>query len=256
MKNYLLRLRYDGTQFHGWQRQANARTVQGELERALDTIFDGVSYRLSASSRTDAGVHALRHPVSLETDARIPPDGLLKGLNSLLPHDVSVREVLLVPSGFDAKKMALSKTYVYRILEDRIPNPFEERYAWRLPYGLDLDAMRLGAAYLLGEHDFSAFRSAQCDAKSPWRQINALVVAREGRIVTLTVNGNAFLRSMVRVIVGSLVRVGAGRESPEWISHVLESHDRTRAGLTAPARGLFLADVSFPPDLIRGSTNF
>lgn len=249
---FLLWLRYDGTEFHGWQRQANARSVQGALEGALAVVLKGKgsSFRLGTTSRTDAGVHALRHPVGLETDSRIPMDGLLKGLNSVLPRDVSVVEVARAPEGFSARKASMAKTYVYRVMEDRVPDPFEDRYSWRLKGRLDLDAVRAGARHLLGEHDFSAFRSAECDAGTPRRLLNALVVQRDGRVVTFTVCGNAFLRNMVRIIVGSLVEVGMGRHAPEWIASVLASRDRTQAGRTAPPRGLFLAGVEFPTELL------
>lgn len=249
MRNFLLWLRYDGTDFHGWQRQANARSVQGELEAALSKVV-GSGFRLGSSSRTDAGVHALNHPVNVWTEARIPADGLRKGLSSILPRDLSVTEVCEVPEPFSARKSSLGKTYLYRILLGDCRDPFVERYSWRIRHHLDVEAMRDGAALLLGEHDFSAFRSSECDSPSARRLITGIPVWRDGREVRIVVSGNAFLRNMVRIIVGSLAEVGTGRHPPEWMAAVLEGRDRTKAGITAPARGLHLWAVSYAPDLL------
>lgn len=248
MRNHLLWLRYDGALFHGWQRQQGPRTVQGELEAALDTIL-GRPYRLTSSSRTDAGVHALQHPVNVLCDCPIPASGLMKGLNSTLPADLSVTAALEVAADFNAKKMAVSKTYRYQVCEGRDPDPFLDRYAWRVGRPLDLDAMRHAAACLPGEHDFSAFRAADCDSKSPRRLLTALIIERTGPLVALTVSGNAFLRNMVRILAGSLVEVGTGRRGPDWLPAVLASRDRTRAGRTAPPQGLFLVGVDYPPEV-------
>ncbi len=249
MRNFLLWLRYDGTDFHGWQRQANARSVQGELETALGRIL-GEGFRLGSSSRTDAGVHALNHPVNVWTPARIPADGLRKGLSSLLPRDLAVTEVIEAPEHFSARKSSIGKTYLYRILQGDRRDPFVERYAWRIRHHLDVEAMRQGAACLLGEHDFSAFRSSECDSPSPWRLVTGLPVWRDGREIRIVVSGNAFLRNMVRIIVGCLAEVGTGRHDPEWMNELLVGRDRTRAGITAPARGLHLWAVSYAPDLL------
>jgi len=249
VRNFLLWLRYDGTDFHGWQRQANARSVQAELEEALVCIL-GEGFRLGSSSRTDAGVHAVNHPVNVWADTRIPADGLRKGLSSLLPRDLAVTEALEVPEPFSARKSSIGKTYLYRILQGDVRDPFIERCAWRVRQHLDVQAMREGAACLLGEHDFSAFRSAQCDSPSARRLVTGLPVWREGQEVRVVVSGNAFLRNMVRIIVGTLVEVGTGRHPPEWVAELLAGRDRTSAGITAPARGLHLWDVSYAPDLL------
>lgn len=249
MRNYLLFLRYDGTNFHGWQRQEEERTVQGELERGLAAVLGG-GFRLKSSSRTDAGVHAVEHPVNVWSDAVLPPAGLAAALNSALAPDVSVQRCLLVPAEFNAKKMALGKTYRYRLFESSVPDPFLARTSWRLNRTVDEDAMRDAAACLLGEHDFSAFRAADCDSVTTRRLLSCLVVERRGREVVLTVSGNAFLRNMVRILVGSLAEVGLGRRDGPWLAHVLASRDRTLAGPTAPAHGLFLLSVSYPPEVL------
>lgn len=249
MRNFLLWLRYDGTDFHGWQRQANARSVQGELEAALARMLPE-GFRLGSSSRTDAGVHGVNHPVNVWADTRIPADGLRKGLSALLPRDLAVTGVLDVPEAFSARKSSLGKTYLYRILQGDCRDPFVERFAWRIRHHLDVEAMREGAALLLGEHDFSAFRSAECDAPSARRLVTGIPVWREGREVRIVVSGNAFLRNMVRIIVGCLAEVGTGRHDPPWMGELLEGQDRTKAGITAPARGLHLWAVSYAPDLL------
>jgi tRNA pseudouridine38-40 synthase len=253
VRNYLLLLRYDGTGFHGWQRQddagASVRTVQGELERALATIL-GPEMHLKSSSRTDAGVHALAHPVNVQADSTIPPEGLLKGLNSLLPPDLSVFQAFTVPREFNAKKLALGKTYRYQWVEGVNRDPFVDRYAWRVKRPLDVPAMRTAASHLVGEHDFDAFRAAHCDAASSRRLLTGIVLERTDRLLSMTITGNAFLRNMVRIIAGSLTEVGLGRRTPEWIKEVLDSKDRTRAGQTAPPHGLFLLAVAYPPELL------
>jgi len=249
VKNYLLWIRYDGTEFHGWQRQTNARSVQGELEAALAVML-GHDFRLGSSSRTDAGVHARNHPVSLSTNSNIPQDGIQKGLNSLLPRDMAIVLIQETPPGFSARKRSIGKSYLYRVLESLAPDPFEARYSWRIKQKLDLAAMQAGAKLLRGEHDFSAFRSSQCDCRTTRRFVSSVHVERNGRVITIAVSGNAFLRNMVRIIAGSLVEVGTRRHPPAWIGEVLESRDRTMAGITAPAMGLCLRSVYFPTEVL------
>ena len=245
---YLLWLKYDGTDFHGWQRQKGDRTVQGELEQALTAML-GRDYSIASSSRTDSGVHALRHPVSLRTGACVPALGLLKGLNSHCPEDMAVSEIWRAPETFRPAKMATGKTYRYRLLESIVPDPFEERYSWRRRGPIDLPAMVAGAEHLVGHHDFSAFQAADCDARSPLRLVTSIRLERKGAMIIMTLTGNAFLRNMVRIIAGSLVQVGLRREKPEWIREILASRDRTLAGQTAPPQGLFLVDVNYPAEL-------
>jgi len=249
VKSYLLLIRYDGTDFHGWQRQPGVRSVQGELEVALERLL-GEPFRLGTSSRTDAGVHARRHPASLETDAFIPLEGLCKGLNALLPPDVAVVQMMPLPAGSSARKSSLGKTYRYSIYQGTYRDPHEDRNGWWIKRPLDLEAMARGGRHLVGEHDFTAFRSAQCGAASPRRLLTSVSVVRQGKVISIWLCGNAFLRNMVRIMAGSLVEVGLGRHSPDWIGELLVRRDRTLAGPTAPARGLCLVDVSFPPDLL------
>jgi tRNA pseudouridine38-40 synthase len=247
--HYLLWIRYDGTDFHGWQRQTDLRSVQGELESALKKVV-GDEYRMASSSRTDSGVHALRHPVGVKTPVKLPPVALFRGMNSVLPMDMAVVDVQTVPLGFNARKSAVAKTYRYRVLNQTNRDPFIGRYAWHVPYRLDVESMREAAQYLVGEHDFSAFRAADCDARSPRRRVHAIVVERNGSEIIFTLHGNAFLRNMVRIIVGNLVTVGRGRLTPAMVKEILDSLDRTKGAQTAPARGLTLMDVDYPMELV------
>jgi tRNA pseudouridine38-40 synthase len=250
VKALLLWVRYDGTNFHGWQVQKpGTRTVQGELTRCLETML-GQDFRLATSSRTDAGVHAMRHPVVLETESTIPAPGLLRGLNALTPPDLSVVGYHHVSQGFGSRKSALAKTYVYRVFESRIPDPFLDRQAWRVRDRVDLLAMRRAARCFIGEHDFDAFRSAHCDAPTTRRFINAMGVYRLDGLVQIVVTGNAFLRNMVRVMAGTLVEVGRHRLEPDDIAAILANRDRAQAGITAPARGLTLLDIHYPPEVL------
>lgn len=249
MYQYLLWIRYDGTAFHGWQWQTDLRTVQGELETALQKVIEA-PFSLASSSRTDAGVHALRHPVGIRTALKLPPVALFKGVNSFLPQDMAVVDVQIVPYEFSARKAAMAKTYRYRIFNQANRDPFISPFAWHVPYRLDLEAMADAARVLVGEHDYTAFRAADCDAKSPVRTIYAIVAERDKSLITFTLHGNAFLRNMVRIIVGNLVTVGRGRLTTADIARILESKDRTLGAMTAPARGLTLMDVDYPIELV------
>lgn len=245
MNHYLLWLRYDGTRFHGWQRQLGVRTVQGTLEEGLTHLLNG-NFRLLTSSRTDAGVHAIRHPVILNTSSKIPIHGLLRGLNSLLPTDLAVVETRRVPNTFSTRKDAIGKVYRYKILEDRFADPFLTPFCWRLDEHLDITAMRKAARILYGQHDFAAFRSAHCDSVTTIRQITGIFITRKPPLTTITIGGNAFMRNMVRIITGTLVTIGRGQKPVSWMADVLAEKDRSQAGLTAPAQGLFLVGVNYP----------
>ena len=246
MRNIRLILQFDGTDFHGWQMQAEERTVQGELGTALRRLT-GQDVVLHSSSRTDAGVHALAMPVNFVLETNLPLKAFVLGLNSLLPEDLRVMAADEVPLEFHARFSAQSKTYRYRVQNGRVMGPLERRTSWHVPVPISLEAVRAAAQYLLGEHDFSAFRAALCDAASPVRTIHAISAqwASQG-MLEIEVTGNGFLRNMVRIMVGTLVMVGVGRRPPVWVKDVLESLDRKRAGPTAPARGLCLVRVEYP----------
>jgi tRNA pseudouridine38-40 synthase len=245
-RHLLLILEYRGTNFHGWQRQDGQRTVQGEVEDALARL-EGHPCILRTSSRTDAGVHALAHPAGLHTERNLPLMAYFLGLNSMLPPDVAVRQVLEVGPDFDARRSSRGKRYLYRIHNSPGRRPLHAETSWHLPMPLDLDAMRRAALHFLGEQDMSAFRSAHCDSKSTIRNIRAVDITKEGDLVTIEIEANAFLRNMARVMVGSLVEVGRGSHPPEWLAQVIATKDRTLAGVTAPAHGLCLKVVYYAP---------
>ncbi len=247
LRNIRLTIQFDGTDFCGWQAQAEERTVQGVLTEALTRLLGGEQVVLHSSSRTDSGVHALAMPVSFRTKSPLPLKAFVLGLNSLLPDDVRVLEARDAHPSFHARFSTRFKTYLYRIQNGRVALPLERRLSWNVRPPLDVDRMREAARSLLGRHDFSSFRAAQCDAASPERTVTRCEVGWERPgIVTVLVTADGFLRNMVRIIVGSLVEVGVGKRPPSWLQEVLESRDRRLAGPTAPAQGLFLYAVEYP----------
>jgi len=213
------------------------------LEKAIHDLTGAPAVVLGAS-RTDAGVHARAQVAGFATATRIPLLGIVRGLNSVLPADVAVRDAEEVDSAFDARRRARSKRYQYLIWNRPERSPMWRRTAWHLARPLDVAAMRRAAAPLVGEHDFSAFRAAGCSAKHPVRTLSALDISGVD-LITLSFDGNAFLRHMVRNIAGTLAEVGLGRRPPDGVAGILEGRDRTRAGRTAPAHGLTLWAVYY-----------
>jgi tRNA pseudouridine38-40 synthase len=280
MRNIRLVLAYDGTDFHGWQRQPDASTIQGRLEEALEALV-GVPTPICGSGRTDAGVHALSQVANFHTASPIPCPNLVKALNDLLPPTIRVKRADEEPSDFHARYAAKRKTYRYRILQSAICSPFWWRFVWHYPYPLDYERMSQAARCFEGEHDFTSFAAADaagenagkaggfspsgvpqtsavevCGASLPQdndaAQSNVRVVY-ESRLAFRTrtsllvyqVTGNGFLHHMVRNIVGTLVEVGRGKLAPSDISRILAARDRTQAGPTAPAQGLCLVKVLY-----------
>jgi tRNA pseudouridine38-40 synthase len=239
-----LTVEYDGTDFEGWQRQAPPhRTVQEVLELAVAALV-GEHCLVAGAGRTDAGVHARAQVASFVTKAAIPTDGLMRALNAALPPDVAVRDAEEVDPTFDARRSARGKHYVYRIWNRPERSPLHRRVSWHVRHRLDLEAMRRGAAPLLGEHDFSAFRAAGCTARSPVRILRRLDISGED-LIAIDFEATAFLRHMVRNLAGTLVEVGLAARSPGDIPEILAGRDRTRAGRTAPAKGLTLERVYY-----------
>jgi tRNA pseudouridine38-40 synthase len=234
---------YDGTDYHGWQIQPDSPTIQGVLEDAIRRML-AESVRVAAAGRTDAGVHAAGQVVSLKLQRAVPADTLLRGLNALTPRDISIRDAMVVPDDFDPRRAARSRVYVYRIWNARWPSPFWRRYAWHVAHSLDIERMRAAAAGLVGEHDFASFQAAGCDADNPVRCVLRSELASAGPLLTYTIEATAFLRHMVRNIVGTLVEVGDGSRAPD-VSALLAARDRTAAGPTAPACGLCLSRVNY-----------
>ena len=243
-----LTLSYDGTAFAGWQLQPRQRTVQGVFEAAVEALLGG-PVRALAAGRTDSGVHAEGQVValSLAPAQQLPERAFVQGLNALLPEDAAVLDARWAPQGFDPRRSSLGKLYRYRILNVRARSPLRRHSHWLLYSPLDLAAMRAAAAPLLGQHDFSAFRAGDCPARTTVRRIDRLSVepGEAGEIV-IEVRGTAFLKHMVRNIVGTLIEVGRGRR-PGDLTPLLASRDRRLAGQTAPAHGLCLVEVYYPP---------
>ena len=244
-KNIRLTLAYDGTAYHGWQRQENARTLQEVVEGRI-RVITGETVRLTASGRTDAGVHALNQVCNFTTRSAIPPLDLKNGLNALLPDDILVREASVVPPGFHARYDARRKTYEYRILNRRDPDIFLRHYAWHVRPALDTGEMERCLAVLKGRHDFSAFKSAGSANRNPVRTLTrAEIHSPENGVLRIVVEADGFLRHMVRNLVGTLVEAGLGKRDVADIRKVLDSRDRRMAGIKAPARGLFLMAVRY-----------
>ena len=244
LRTLRLVVEYDGTEFAGWQRQAGQRTVQQCLEDAFATMT-GVAVGVRGAGRTDAGVHADGKVASVELASRIPALGFLRGLNSTLPRDIAVLDVADMPAGFNARRAARGKIYRYLIWNHPVRSPRRARDTWHVFAPLDVHAMREAATLVCGEHDFRAFRASDCERKSTVRLIRRFDVRREGALFTCEVEGTAFLKNMVRILVCTLVAVGRGRMTDATIRDLLAHGDRTRAGMTAPACGLTLAKVIY-----------
>lgn len=240
-------LQFEGTDFCGFQRQGDLRTVQGEFERAWQD-FIGERASLRASSRTDAGVHARRMPLCVRTRAKVPLRGLSLGLNTHLPPDLAVLSADEMPPEFDVRGDAVNKRYIYRMITSEARAPLLARTAYHVHGALDVPAMQRAATCFEGIHDFAAFRAAACTAHSTVRHLRSVrVEAAEAPLLTITVEGNAFLHNMVRIIAGTLIDVGRRRIAADAIPAIIASRDRTRAGQTAPPQGLTLDDVFYGP---------
>ncbi len=244
MKNIKLILEYDGTGFAGWQFQPDQRTLQGELEAAVKKI-SGEDLRVTASGRTDAGVHALGQVVNFKTAAEMDAKAWLGALNHFLPVEMRALEASEEPEEFSARYSAKGKQYGYIVLNRYIPSPLKRNYSWHVPMPLDIEAMKEGAAHLLGEHDFTSFRAVHCDAVNPVRTLRLLEIQLDGNRVFFSLEASGFLRHMVRTVVGTLVEVGKGRFAPADVKEMLEARDRTKAGPTAPGQGLYLVNVEY-----------
>ncbi|MEE1013845.1 MAG: tRNA pseudouridine(38-40) synthase TruA [Clostridia bacterium] len=247
MKNIAMRIRYDGTNYHGWQRQKNGITVQQVIEEAL-TDLTGAETKVTGCSRTDAGVHALDYVFNFKTETSIPVEKLPYALNYRLREDVSAVEAFEVPADFNARFSTQGKRYIYRIQNAKPKNPFLNRYSWHIPYHLNVEDMIQAAPILEGTHDFSGFMAAGGDQKTTVRTVRVCRVEQDAELpesITITVEADAFLYNMVRIITGTLAEVGFGRIQVEDVPEILAACDRTRCGLTAPPQGLFLKKVYY-----------
>jgi tRNA pseudouridine38-40 synthase len=240
-----LAIEYAGDAFCGWQSQASACGVQDALERALGSI---AKHRVStvAAGRTDAGVHAASQVVHFDTDADRPVSAWVRGVNALLPNAAAVLWAQPVTDDFHARFAATGRHYTYLLFaRSERPALLAKRVGW-YHASLDVTAMRAGAAYLAGTHDFSAFRAAECQAKSPVKSLTRIVIDTQGSLIRFDFSADAFLHHMLRNIVGSLVYIGAGKHPPEWIAELLSARDRTRAAPTFAPDGLYLTGADYP----------
>ncbi len=244
MRTIRLIIQYDGTDYCGWQRQPGVPTVQDTVELALARIT-GERVLVQAAGRTDAGVHAAAMPAAFKTESSAPLRAFVNGINSHLPDDIAVLSAEEVADNFKVISDANSKTYSYRIFNSTIRSPLHHRTSWHVWSQLDLDAMRTAADYFIGSHDFSSFRGQGCTAATTVRRIDAVTVYSEADLIIINVNGNGFLKNMVRIMVGTLVDVGRGRFDPVHIKTLLENPDRKLAGVTAPPQGLCLLKVFY-----------
>lgn len=250
LRNLKLTLSYDGSDFSGWQVQPDASTIQGTLASAIGRLT-GENVLPQGSGRTDAGVHALAQVATFSTASPIPVENFLKALNDILPPSIRVLEVKEVSADFHARKSARAKTYRYRICRAATCSPFLARYVWHFPYPLDENAMSNAAAAIVGEHDFTSFaavdpeRGQENNEVSNVRTIFSSRFERQNDEFVYTVRGSGFLHHMVRNLVGTLILVGKGTLQPQDIASILAARNRSAAGATAPASGLFLVSVEY-----------
>ena len=244
MRNIKLTISYDGTGYKGWQKQANGKTIQEELEKAIKKVF-GKHHILYGASRTDAGVHAKAQVANFKTSSSIPLKKIPKALNSYLKEDIAVTKAEEAPGGFHARFDAKNKHYRYIVLLSQHRDPFSEKYAWRISYKLDIPLMRKEAKALIGKHDFKSFQASDKRERSSVRKIASLSIKKRKNELIFDIEGDGFLYNMVRNIVGTLVDIGRGYLPEGSMKKILKSCDRKKAGPTAPAKGLTLIEVKY-----------
>ncbi len=244
MRNILLKIEYDGTNYAGWQCQKNAKSIQETIEAALKRIT-GRKARLISCSRTDAGVHALGHIANFKTDSQLPLFRLQRALNGVLPKDIVIKEVREAPLKFNSLRDARSKSYVYTILNDPAGCAISRDHVRHVPYNLNVALMRREARCLIGKHDFKSFQAADKIERSSVRTIKRLDIKKRGELIKITIEADGFLYNMVRNIVGTLLEIGRGKFKPGSIAKILKAKDRKLAGPTAPAKGLCLTEVKY-----------
>jgi tRNA pseudouridine38-40 synthase len=243
--NIKLILAYDGTDYHGWQRQRNEITIQEVIEERLQ-IMTGEPVNLISSGRTDAGVHALNQVCNFVTPSAIPTKSIHKGLNSLLPDDIFVKDAEYVPAEFHSRYSAKSKIYEYRILNSDTPDIFQRSFLWHIRPALDIKEMAACVSLLEGTHDFTSFKSTGSKNTDPVRSVMKAEIKRsESGVVRIIIEADGFLRHMVRNVVGTVVEAGLGKINPEQFKEIIDLRDRQLAGVKAPPQGLFLVKVRY-----------
>lgn len=244
LKNFKIEIEYDGSNYHGWQRQPCVITIQEVVENALLKIT-GQGVNVIASGRTDAGVHAKGQVASFKCDTSISPASFKRALNSLFPRDIVVTDICIMPFNFNARYSAISKCYRYSILNRDYPSSLLYKYSWFIPKRLDIAKMKSVINLFIGEKDFSSFMGAKSTAVSTVRHIIRLEIDRKEDIINITIEGNGFLKHMVRNIVGTLVSIGKGEIDPSTLEEIIKLRDRRKAGPSAPAHGLCLMYVRY-----------
>lgn len=244
MKRIKLTIAYDGTNYCGWQIQPNGITIEEVINKAL-TKLTGEDIQVIGASRTDSGVHAMGNVAVFDTETTIPAEKIAMALNQRLPEDIVIVRSEEVAPDFHPRYCDCSKTYEYHIINTRIPIPTKRLTNYFVSYVLDIEKMRQAASYLVGEHDFVSFCNIRTDVENTVRTITALEILTEGNEITIRITGNGFLYNMVRIIVGTLIRVGRGFYEPEKVKEILEAKDRKAAGVTAPANGLMLMEIQY-----------
>ncbi|MCS0656274.1 tRNA pseudouridine(38-40) synthase TruA [Cytobacillus firmus] len=245
MQRFKCIVTYDGTLFAGYQVQPGKRTVQGELERALKKIHKGKDIRVTASGRTDAGVHARGQVIHFDSPLNIPIEKWEIALNSLLPDDVAIIGTETVSDDFHVRFDAKRKEYRYFVHRSSRRDPFKRQYAYQYPYPINKDAIRQAAAGLIGTHDFTSFCSAKTEVEDKVRELQEIDVLEEGNMIIFRFRGTGFLYNMVRILTGTLLEVGSGERDPESMPAVLKEKNRSAAGKTAPPQGLYLWEVFY-----------
>ena len=244
MKRLLFSIKYDGTAYHGWQVQSNAVTVQEVFQNAVEKVF-GSRLDVKGCSRTDSGVHAEMYCLTLDTDMNITEENAVLALNTHLPRDISVFDCKLVNSDFHPRYNCKSKQYVYKIYNGKIRNPFYDKYSYHYRYSLDADYLNKEAQAFCGTHDFSGFCSVKSDIEDTVRTVYSASVKRDGDMVYFTFEADGFLYNMVRIMVGTLLFINEGKIKEGELTDIINSKQRSRAGKTAPAQGLFLNKVNY-----------
>lgn len=245
MKRVRLFVAYDGTNYCGWQMQPNGVTIEEVLNEKLKKLT-GEDIHVIGASRTDSGVHALGNVAVFDTESSIPPERMAYALNQKMPEDIVIVKSDEVPADWHPRyQNEIVKTYEYHICNSPVPNPMKRNYSTHVSFELDVDKMREGAQYLIGEHDFVSFCNIRTNVEDTVRTVTSLEITQDGEDITLRITGNGFLYNMVRIIAGTLIRVGRGFYEPERVREILEERERTAAGVTAPPNGLVLVGIDY-----------
>lgn len=247
IRNIALKLSYDGTNYHGWQTQANSESIQSTLISAASSLFNE-NVKIVGCGRTDSGVHAKKYFASVRTPSSIPVERIPHALNSMLPNDISVISALEVSDDFHPVHSCIKKEYSYLLYTDKVRNPFFNKRMLHYRFPFDIQKVRQAAKHFVGTHDFAAVRSLGTPVKSTVRTVFSCDILQEENIVTIRISANGFLYNMARAITGTLLDVSSGKILPDDIPLILESGDRSRAGATVPPYALYMTDVIYPPE--------